>query len=121
MTYRIDRGGQARPIKGAEMRRKIRRELHTLVLYTQGDRTVADIVSAAPVGVNVAQWWFDLRRGQQTIYGSLFRFIDIAIRLRTPKATLMKIPEVLAWYIEDNADEHEYTPPHRPPVMRRVA
>lgn len=120
--FTLHHGGQARLVKGALAREHIKRELHGLALQVQGDRTIAEVAACAPTDpVNVADWWKSIRTKRAAVYGSLFRFIDIAIRLRTPKATLMKIPEVLAWYIEDNADEHEYTPPSRPPVMRRVA
>ena len=124
MTYHfhVDRGGQARTVKGALAKQKVKRELHGLAITVQGDRTIEQVAALAPAcDVNVVAWWKDVRRGQQTIYGTLFRFIDIAIRLRTPREVLLKIPEVLAWYINDCADEHESTPPNRPPVMRRVA
>ena len=107
MTYRmvLEAGGQAPRFKGREAKRKVQRELHGLAIQVQGDRPVKEIAALAPQGVNVAQWWFDCRRGRQSVYGSLFRFIDLAIRLRTPKSVLMVIPEVIASYINDQVTD----------------
>lgn len=121
--FQVDRGGQARTVKGALAKQKVKRELHGLAITVQGDRTVEQLAAVAPASdVNVIAWWKDVRRGQQTIYGTLFRFIDIAIRLRTPREVLMKIPEVLTWYIADATEHYESTPPRHPPAaLRRVA
>ena len=124
MTYqmRIHRGGQARPVTGAKAREHIKRELHGLALRVQGDRTIADVAACAPAGaVNIVDWWTDVRRKRQTVYGTLFRFIDIAVRLRTPRAMLLVIPQVIESYILDCTDEYEQTPPRHPPALRRVA
>lgn len=101
MSYQIHRGGRARTVKGVEARRKIQRELHAVVIEVQGARTVPEVVNVA---AKATYWWTDLRRMQNNLYGSVFRFIDIAIALGTPKAVLKKIPAVLDWYIEDNCD-----------------
>ena len=118
---RLDRGGQARPVRGAKAREHIKRELHGLAIAVQGDRTIAEVAAAAPQGVNVADWWTDVRRQRQSVYGSLFRFIDIAIRLRTPRTVLLVIPQVIATYINDQCDENGLTPPTAPATLRRVA
>jgi len=120
--FSIHRGGQARTVKGALAREHIKRELHGLAITVQGNRTIADVAAVAPEGaVNVAAWWRDIRTSRAAVYGSLFRFIDIAVRLRTPRSVLMVIPGVIASYITEATEEYESTPPNRPPVMRRVA
>jgi len=119
----LHRGGQARRVKGALAREHIKRELHGLAIQVQGDRTIAEVAACAPQGVNVAAWWADVRSQRAAVYGSLFRFIDIAVRLRAPKSVLLVIPQVIAEYINECVDEREHdTPPRQPPaVIRRAA
>jgi hypothetical protein len=105
MRYQIHRGGLARTVKGVEARKKIDRELHGVVIAAQGDRTVAEV---AEIAARATNWWTDLRRGQNVVYGSLFRFLDIAIATGTPKEVLKTIPAMIDWYIEDNTGR---TPP----------
>ena len=120
--FQLHYGGQARRVKGALAREHIRRELHGLALQVQGTRTIAEVAACAPTDpVNVADWWKSIRTKRAAVYGSLFRFIDIAVRLRTPRSVLLVIPDVIRVYIEDATEEYESTPPNRPPVMRRVA
>ena len=121
--FSLHYGGQARRVKGALAREHIRRELHGLALQVQGTRTIAEVAACAPTDpVNVADWWKSIRTKRAAVYGSLFRFIDIAVRLRTPRSVLLVIPQVIAVYINDACDENESTPPHRPPgAIRRVA
>lgn len=105
MRYQIHRGGQARTVKGAEARRKIRRELHGLALAVQGDATVQEIAACAPATtVNVVAWWTDLRRSQVPVYGALLRFIDLSVRKGTPKETLLVIPQWIESYITEQYD-----------------
>lgn len=121
MTYhlRMHRGGQARPVRGAEARKRIRQELHSLAITVQGNHTIGDLAAVAPegTGVNVVAWWKDVRRGQQTVYGTLFRFIDIAVRLGTPRSVLLVIPDVIRAYITDQYEDDRLAPP----TLRRVA
>lgn len=121
-SFQLHRGGQARPVRGAVAREHIKRETHSLALVVQGTRTIAEIAAVAPCdGVNIIDWWKNVRSKRACVYGSLFRFIDIATRLRTPRETLLVIPRFIESYIIDATEEYERTPPHRPPVMRRVA
>ena len=119
--FQLHRGGQARRVKGALAREHIKRELHGLAIQVQGDRTIAEVAAAAPQGLNVAAWWADIRSQRACVYGSIFRFIDIAIRLRTPRTVLLVIPQVIATYINDQCDENGLTPPTAPATLRRVA
>jgi len=123
IQLRVERGGQAPRFKGQEARKRVRRELHQMVLDVQGADTVAAVAACAPAGtpLKVAHWWTDLRAQNNWAYGSLLRFIDIAVARRTPRARLLVIADLIAAYITEVTEEYEYTPPNRPPVMRRVA
>lgn len=120
---RVVRGGQALRAKGQEARKRVRREMHQMVLDVQGTDTVAAVAACAPAGtpLKVAHWWTDLREQKNWPYGSLLRFIDIAVTRRMPRARLMVIVEILGAYITEATAHYESTPPHNPPALRRVA
>jgi hypothetical protein len=88
MKYRIDRGGQARTIKGAEARRNIARLMHGAAV-------------ALEVTPQHADWHYDLRRGRLRIYGSLLRYIDTAIQQGKSKDEVKLIPQWIAAYIDE--------------------
>lgn len=100
MTFR--NRGAARSADQREARRRVRLGTHELVLVTQGDRTTREV---AGIVARVVGYWEDLRRGRLPVYGSLLRFIDAGIALGTPRATLLRIPSWLAWYINDRCDD----------------
>ena len=98
MTYR---NRQVRSREQIEARRKVRQGAHSLVLTTQGDDSVAALVRQT---AKATRWWEDLRRSRTTVYGSLFRFLDIAIARGVEKETLMLIPDTIRAYIENEYD-----------------
>lgn len=79
-------------------RQRMQRGGHGLVLMAQGDRPVREV---GQVAESVGHWWENLRRGQNAIYGSMLRFIDVSVKLGAPKEVLLQIPALIAWYIED--------------------
>ena len=99
MTYRSAR--QGRTADRIAARKKIEQGTHTLVLVAQGDRTANDVGQLA---AKATCWWEDLRRGRLNAYGALLRFIDLSIRLGTPKPVLLQIPAWIAAYIEEQYD-----------------
>lgn len=100
MTYR--NRGTAMTADRREARKRVAMGAHSLVLVTQGDESVRGFASKMERFIN---WWEDLRRGQNTIYGSLLRFLDIGIAHGTSRATLLQIPAMLTWYIHDRCDD----------------
>ena len=78
MTYRKFRATarQVRSAEKIEARRRVQQGTHGLVLHVQGPRSVKDVAALAS---KAEHWWEDLRRGRLPVYGSLLRFIDIAI------------------------------------------
>lgn len=108
MRYQIHRGGQARTVKGVVAKRRIQREQHGLVLVAQGNRSVREVAETV---AKANYWWTDLRRGQNTIYGSLLRFIDASIALGVPLHVMLAIPGMLNVYIREQyepADTGEF-------------
>jgi hypothetical protein len=91
MTYRIDRGGQTRTVKGAGARRKMEQLAH--------GAAVAVDVQRAPV--EHADWFYDLRRKRLYIYGGLLRYIDAAVAQGANQEDLLRIPQWIGAYIED--------------------
>lgn len=89
--YQIVRGGQARRYAG---RKQLARLAHDAVIETQGSKTVKDMAGAIA-------WWTDLRRGQLSIYGSLLRYIDVAVRTGADREKLKAIPRWIDRYIDD--------------------
>ena len=98
MTYRKWSARQGRTADQITARRRMQQGTHGLVLMAQGERTVAEV---AEIASKTTHWWNDLRRGRLPAYGAMLRFIDMSIKLGTPKSVLLQIPALLSWYIED--------------------
>jgi len=92
--YPIVSGDVPRRIRGIEARRKIDRELHGIVVQQ-------------PVPQHFADWYYDLRKGKLRVYGALLRFIDVSIMQGASRTALMKIPQILMWYIGDQCDARD--------------
>jgi hypothetical protein len=90
----VIRGDIPRRIRGLEARRLIDRELHGMVVN-------------APMPEHHADWWYDLRRGQLRVYGALLRCIDWLINSGAPRATVLRIPELLHWYVLDQLEARD--------------
>lgn len=99
MTYRKVR--QGRSAEQSKARQRVIQGAHTLVLMTQGEDSVAALARQA---VKCTRWWEDLRRNKTTVYGAMFRFLDIAIARGVPKETLLLIPDTIRSYIENETD-----------------
>lgn len=82
----VIRGGQPRVLRA-------NRALHEVVVKTHDEQ--------GRVPQQAAEWFHDLRRGRLRVYGSLLRYIDIAVETGTPKEVVDRIPEVIAAYIAD--------------------
>lgn len=94
---KVVRGGAKRRVRGSEARAKIARELHGQVV------SAGDVAGRVPE--QFANWWYDLRRKQNAVYGSLLRYIDIQVMLGTPKHVLKTIPGMVDAYIDDQYDD----------------
>lgn len=82
--------GLARLGKRGEARRKMEQ-------HSQGAAVALD-VQRAP---GLADWMYDLRRGQLCIYGGLLRYIDTAIAQGKTKGEVKQITSWLDWYIDE--------------------
>ena len=91
--YQIERGGQARRVRGAEARKKIDRELRGVV--------IASTAHLQRVPQEQADFFYDLRRGQRRVYGSLLTYVDTCAANGTSKEVLLLIPQWIAAYIND--------------------
>jgi len=106
-VYQIERGGQARRVRGVEARRKIDRELHGVV--------IASTAHLPRVPQEQAHFFFDLRRGRRKLYGALLRYVDTCAANGTSKEVLLLIPRWIEAYIDDL-----YETPN-PTALRKVA
>ena len=95
--YQILRGGEPRAVRGAEARKRVQQALHGIVCQT-------------PVPKDQRAWMYDLRRQRRHIYGSLLRYIDIAVAQGASPELLMAIPEMLAFYIKDMVEARDTDP-----------
>lgn len=114
MTYRNLRRAarQARSADQIAARKRMEQGTHGLVLHVQGDRTVQEVTD---LPLKAAHWWNDLRRGRLHVYGPLLRFLDVAIAAGVPREVLMKIPQMLSFYILDCTDDGD-AGQHRKPA-----
>jgi hypothetical protein len=102
--YRIDGASMTSPrIRRMEARKGIERNAHALVVRTTDGKGLVPVV----IREHFADWWYDLRRKQNTIYGGLLRFIDVSILARVPRTMLKMIPQWIQEYIDGECDEAE--------------
>jgi hypothetical protein len=88
----VETGGVPRRTYGT--RKQIKEAAHTLVI-----QAIKDVSATVPEAQR--DWANDLRRGRRSIYGGLFRFIDLLHRRKVPMETALEIPEALVRYIRE--------------------
>ena len=91
MRYKVDRGGQARTVKGMEARKKINRLMHGEVLTIR--------VQDAPE--HERHFLYDCRRQRRHIYGAVLAYIDTALAQGRSAKELQQIPQWIAAYIDE--------------------
>lgn len=83
-------------------RRSVERAMHQLTLIAA--QSVATEIPEAH-----RDWWYDLRRKNQSVCAAAFRFIDFLHRLGFPRETAMLIPAWIAAYV---VERYGTTPPN---------
>lgn len=98
----IVRGELPRRVWGAEAKRRVRREIHGVVVSVEGGAKIAATCSASG-----APWWYDLRKIKRHGLAEALRVVDVLVASGASVERCEYPGEVLKAYARDQVAERD--------------